>query len=219
MQSIALLGLQDQNLPVFKQTRQQRLQSINKVLNMIRNAKRLRPEPPHSLFFLNKFDPEWEDRMVYPVMNWPRLLVRGAAAALTAAFLVYNYNIIKFNPRFRLFKYCLPPLVCGFAFHAVYDYALHRQKIRLFEDYCKVRARELARQNGYLLDSPEFRQWVYFNEDLRETLERVHRQANDHSERDFQDTELVLQDFLRRYSDPRALRASLFPEERLKLLN
>lgn len=219
LQTIALLGLRDQNLPVFKETRQHRLQSINKLLNMLRSAKRLQPEPPHSLFFLNEFDPEWEDRMVYPVMNWHHFLLRCTSIGLTAAFLAYNYNILKHNPRFRLFKYCLPPLLGVFAFHTVYDLAVHRHRIRLFEDFCRARAGELVAQNAYLLGSEEFRRWVYFNEDLRETFERVHRQANNHDEQDFKDSELILQDFLRRHSDPLNLRRSLFPEERLQMLN
>ena len=42
---------------------------------------------------------------------------------------------------------------------------------------------------------------IYFTEDLKETLTRVHRQANNHDASDFKDSELILQDFIRRYSD------------------
>lgn len=37
---------------------------------------------------------------------------------------------------------------------------------------------------------------------MRETLERVHRQANDHQASDFKDSELLLQDFISRYTNP-----------------
>ena len=45
---------------------------------------------------------------------------------------------------------------------------------------------------------------VWWNEDLKETLGKVHRQANDNSESDFKDSELILQDFINRYVDPSA---------------
>lgn len=219
MRTLSLLGLQDQNLPVFKTVRQQRLASINRLLNMVRNMPRLRPNPPRSLLFLDEYDPEWEDKMVYPVMNWGVLMIRCSALLTTSAFLVYNYNAFKFNPRFRLFRYFLPPFIALGVFHVAYDYHVHRTKIRLFEDFCKIRANELIWQNSYLLDSEEFKRWVYFNEDTREVLERIHRQANNHNEEDFKDSELIVQDFLRRYADPLRIRQSLFPDESLRVLN
>ena len=48
----------------------------------------------------------------------------------------------------------------------------------------------------------DFRRFVWWMEDYKETLKRVHRQANDHKESDFKDSELILQDFVRRYTDP-----------------
>jgi hypothetical protein len=39
---------------------------------------------------------------------------------------------------------------------------------------------------------------------LKETLEKVYRQANNHHASDFKDSELVLQDFIDRYVDPKA---------------
>ena len=43
---------------------------------------------------------------------------------------------------------------------------------------------------------------MWWNQDLKETLARVHRQANDHEASDFKDSELLLQDFINRYTDP-----------------
>jgi len=48
----------------------------------------------------------------------------------------------------------------------------------------------------------DVKKFVWWNEDLKETLERVHRQANNHNEADFQDSELLLQDFVKRYTNP-----------------
>lgn len=45
------------------------------------------------------------------------------------------------------------------------------------------------------------------------TLERVHRQANEHKESDFADSELVLQDFIKRHSDPSNPGKSMFNHE------
>ena len=44
--TLELLGLPDQNLPVFKETRVNRLKSIEKILNMINVSKRLTPTLP-----------------------------------------------------------------------------------------------------------------------------------------------------------------------------
>ena len=48
----------------------------------------------------------------------------------------------------------------------------------------------------------DIKKFLWWCEDLRETLIRVHRQANDHKASDFKDSELILQDFISRYTDP-----------------
>jgi hypothetical protein len=45
---------------------------------------------------------------------------------------------------------------------------------------------------------------VWWNEDFKETLSKVHRQANNNSSSDYADSELILQDFINRYVDPSA---------------
>lgn len=45
------------------------------------------------------------------------------------------------------------------------------------------------------------KKWVWFDLDLKQTLERVHRQSYLNSSEDFKDSELILQDFIRRYTD------------------
>ena len=42
---------------------------------------------------------------------------------------------------------------------------------------------------------------MWFQLDFKETINRVHRQSYKNSPEDFKDTELILQDFVRRYSD------------------
>ena len=71
-----------------------------------------------------------------------------------------------------------------------------------------------------MLNHEHFKQFVYFHEDLKETLGSIHRQANNHSSEDFKDSELILQDFIRRYSDPENPDAALFsPNGAIKIFN
>lgn len=70
----------------------------------------------------------------------------------------------------------------------------------MFDNYVNQRSQELFEENKYIFDTENFKKYVYFQEDLKETLEKVHRQANNHHASDFADSELLLQDFIRRYS-------------------
>jgi hypothetical protein len=46
------------------------------------------------------------------------------------------------------------------------------------------------------------KRFIWWFEDLKETLYRVHREANNHTASDFAESELILQDFIRRYTNP-----------------
>jgi len=48
------------------------------------------------------------------------------------------------------------------------------------------------------------KKWIWYTADLEETLMRTHRQSFTNSGKDFADSELLLQDFIRRYSDDTA---------------
>ena len=48
----------------------------------------------------------------------------------------------------------------------------------------------------------DIKRFLWWNEDFKETLFRVHRGANNHDASDFKDSELILQDFIRRYTNP-----------------
>ncbi len=56
----------------------------------------------------------------------------------------------------------------------------------------------------YSIKQIDFKKFLWWQEDLKETLEKVYRQANNHHASDFKDSELVLQDFIDRYVDPKA---------------
>ena len=77
-------------------------------------------------------------------------------------------------------------------------------RINLFDEYCWLRSQELVKQNEYLLKHDDFKRYVWWEEDLKETMAKVYRQANNHHASDFKDSELVLQDFISRYVDPKA---------------
>jgi len=211
--SLRLLGLPDQNLPVFKEARAKRLASIEKVLNMMAVCPRLAPKIPNELLYLDPMNPEFEDKMVYPVVQWGKFAWQGLTWAATTAFFVYNWNTIVGNKRLRVLKGMYPFLSVFMLASIHQNYTTQQIKIKMFETYVATRAKQLVEQNKYLFDHPHFARYVYFQEDLKETLNSVHRQANNHDASDFKDSELILQDFIARYVDPRNPEKSLFTEE------
>ena len=64
-----------------------------------------------------------------------------------------------------------------------------------------MRADELVKEREPLLKSVDMKRWVWYSADLQETLIRCHRQSYKNDASDFADSELLLQDFVRRYSD------------------
>lgn len=217
--SFHLLGLSDQNLPVFKEARVRRLRSIDRMNKLISVLPRLAPKVPQ-VFKLDPKDPEWDDKMIYPVVNYPQLFAKFMIWGSMTALYAYNWNVLHGNLRLRLFAYAYPFVSALALGSIVKDYNVQLQKVRLFENYCETRAHELFEQNRFMLDHEHFKRFVWFTEDMRETLARVHRQANNHDASDFKDSELILQDFIRRYSDPNNPDAAQFWEDGSpKLLN
>lgn len=52
----------------------------------------------------------------------------------------------------------------------------------------------------------DLKRFIWWFEDFKETLFRVHREANDHKDSDFAESEIILQDFIRRYTNPNSAR-------------
>jgi hypothetical protein len=69
-----------------------------------------------------------------------------------------------------------------------------------------MRADELVKEREHLLRGPEMVKWVWYTADMKETLMRCHRQSFKNDASDFADSELLLQDFIRRYTDDTALK-------------
>ena len=83
-------------------------------------------------------------------------------------------------------------------------YARYRKQVlrcNLFDEYVQMRADELIKEREHLLRSPQMKEWFWFQMDLQETLARCHRQSFKNDGSDFADSELLLQDFIRRYTD------------------
>ena len=64
-----------------------------------------------------------------------------------------------------------------------------------------MRADELIKEREPLLKSEAMKKWIWYTADLKETLARCHRQSYKNDATDCQDSELLLQDFIRRYTD------------------
>jgi len=201
--TLALLGLRDQNLPPFKEARMRRYKSIKKMVDLIETASRLAPTLPIEAFSLNPNDPEWDDDMTYPSIQYGRFIWQGAAFGLNLFLYSYNYNSFTHNIRFRTFRYLFPVISVGIFSQIYWDYKTQVAKVNLFDEYIQLRAKELVEQNEYLLEHEDVKKFIWWFEDFKETLVKVHRGANDHEATDFKDSELILQDFIRRYSNPK----------------
>ena len=64
-----------------------------------------------------------------------------------------------------------------------------------------MRADELIAERKHMLRGEDMKKWIWYSADLQETLIRCHRQSFKNDASDFADSELLLQDFIRRYSD------------------
>lgn len=82
-----------------------------------------------------------------------------------------------------------------------YKYRKQVLRCNLFDEYVQMRADELVKEREHLLRSEQMKKWIWFTADLQETLMRCHRQSFKNDASDFADSELLLQDFVRRYSD------------------
>jgi hypothetical protein len=82
-----------------------------------------------------------------------------------------------------------------------YRYRKQVLRCNLFDEYVQMRADELVKEREHLLRGEDMKKWIWFTADLQETLVRTHRQSFKNDASDFADSELLLQDFVRRYSD------------------
>ena len=184
--------------------RQKRYESVEKMLDLCDVAKRVGPKFPLEAMFLDPHDPEWDDDMTYLYVEYPYYKKYMIFASVTSFIFLYNYNIMFHNKNMAFVtKATLGSLfvVSNFIY---YKYRKQVLRCNLFDEYVQLRADELIAEREHLLRGEQMKKWVWFTADLKETLMRCHRQSFKNDASDFADSELLLQDFIRRYTDETA---------------
>ena len=92
--SMHLLGVRDQNMPIFKEARYQRLASIEKMNKLVTILPRLIPKFPSHTFTLDKRDQEWDDGMIYPKVHYHKYIFQASYWLILTGFYCYNWNVI-----------------------------------------------------------------------------------------------------------------------------
>jgi hypothetical protein len=115
-----LLGVNESNLPPFKDARIRRYKSIKKIKELMILAKHTRPKVPHGAFQLNRYDPEWEDAMTYPQIEYSKFIWWTNGLAASMFLYAYNYNNYSANIRLRTMRY-LFPVVNAYMFYWIYE--------------------------------------------------------------------------------------------------
>ena len=199
--TIALLGVDKGNLPVHRGMRQKRYESVEKMLDLLDVARRIGPKFPLDALFLDPHDPEWDDDMTYLYVDYPYYKRYMMFASFTTFLFLYNYNIMFHNKNMAFVtKATLGSLfvVSNFLY---YKYRKQVLRCNLFDEYVQLRADELVSEREHLLRGNQMKEFVWFTADLQETMTRCHRQSFKNDASDFADSELLLQDFIRRYTD------------------
>ena len=121
---------------------------------------------------------------------------------------VYNFNIVNYNAHWRVVHKLGLFYILFYTSRNIYHYRKDIIRANLFDEYIQMRADELIKQKEHLLQSEsnnkitlEVKKWVWYQLDFQESLNRIHRQSYKNSAEDFMDSELILQDFIRRYTD------------------
>jgi hypothetical protein len=166
-----LLGLRDSegaNLPLFKDARIKRYQSVERLLELLEVAGSTRPRIPSPIITLNPLDRNCLTIQPNGTTRCPSLSSSAADTgptpevfphclyfiALIQFFYSYNYNTFSTNIRYRTFRNVFPFLVAYIFADAYASYRKQILKINLFDEYCYLRSQELVKQNEYLLDHP-----------------------------------------------------------------
>eukprot|EP00347_Sterkiella_histriomuscorum_P002514 403367859 len=199
--TVALVGVNDGNLPVHRGMRQKRYESVEKMLDLLDVAKRVGPKFPLDAMFLDPNDPEWDDDMTYLYVEYPFYKKFLMGATLTSLLFLYNYNALFHNKNNQFVTKVTLGMLFWSSNYVYYKYRKQVLRCNLFDEYVQMRADELVKEREHLLRGEQMKKWVWFSADLQETLMRCHRQSFKNDSSDFADSELLLQDFIRRYTD------------------
>ena len=199
--TVSLLGLHDGNLPVHRGMRQRRYESVEKMLDLLDVVKRVGPRFPLDAMFLDPSDAEWDDDMTYLYVDYPLYKRWVMFACGVCLFALYNYNILFHNKNMAFATKSTLGMLFVYSNGLYYKYRKQVLRANLFDEYVQMRADELVKEREHLFKSEAFKRWVWYSADLEETVLRVHRQSYKNDATDFADSELLLQDFIRRYTD------------------
>ena len=200
-QTVALLGIHDGNLPVHKGMRHRRYESVEKMLDLLDVVKRIGPKFPLEAMFLDKNDPEWDDDMTYLLVDHAFYKYFFTSMGLINLFVLYNYRAFFHNKNLAYAAKSTLGVSWIFSNFMYFRYRKQVLRANLFDEYVQMRADELIKEREHLLHSDAMKKWIWFTCDLQETLGRCHRQSYKNDATDFADSELLLQDFIRRYTD------------------
>ena len=114
---------------------------------------------------------------------------------------MYNYNALFHNKNNQFVTKATLGLLFWSSNFVYLKYRKQVLRCNLFDEYVQMRADELVKEREHLLRGEQVKKWVWFSADLQETLMRCHRQSFKNDSTDFADSELLLQDFIRRYTD------------------
>merc|ERR1712083_1277976 len=95
--TVALLGVNDGNLPVHRGLRQKRYESVEKMLDLVDVVKRIGPKFPLDAMFLDPHDSEWDDDMTYLYVDYPFYKKFTIFTGMTSLIFLYNYNMFFHN--------------------------------------------------------------------------------------------------------------------------
>ena len=95
--TVALLGLNDGNLPVHRGMRNKRYESIEKMLDLLDVVKRVGPRFPLKAMTLDSTDPEWDDDMTYLYVDNQTMSKAFTVGSVFTLFCLYNYNALFHN--------------------------------------------------------------------------------------------------------------------------
>jgi len=139
--------------------------------------------------------------MTYLYVDYPYYKKYLIFATVSAFIFLYNYNIFFHNKNLQFVTKSTLGLLFMTSNVLYYRYRKQVLRCNLFDEYVQMRADELVKEREHLLRGEDMKKWVWFTADLQETLTRCHRQSFKNDASDFADSELLLQDFVRRYSD------------------
>ena len=127
------------------------------------------------------------------------LLVRNETNS--QGLMIYNYNVFFRN---RTMSFVTKSFLGGLIIGSNLMIERYRKQVlraNLFDEYVQLRADELIKEKEKMLYDEDVTRYAWFREDFKDTLNHVHRQSWKNDKSDFADSELILQDFIRRYTD------------------